>query len=203
MSNNSNWTLMNYQEFKRQINNTIAGLGTILELKGAVETTQNLPLINNKKGDVWIVSDDRTEWVWVSDDSSGTIDNYERLGSIDLVDRFLVTLSIEYQELVDGEVVLGGTTDKTMAEITSAYEAGKRIVARVLLDRNVNEIQLSAVSYEPEVPYPTFQFQAKMTSWNYDSELGAVLNHADDAVMVFPYSTDGTSNLWIARIQYS
>ena len=202
MSNNSNWTLMNYQEFKRQINKTIAGLGTVLELKGAVETTQNLPLSNNKKGDVWIVSEDRTEWVWISDNPSGTIENYERLGSIDLVDRFLVTLTIEYQSESGGDVVLGGTTDKTMAEITSAYEAGKRIVARVIFTGNVNEFQLSTVSYEPEVPYPTFQFQAKMTSWTYDSELGAVLNCADDAVMVFPYSTDGTSNLWIARIQY-
>lgn len=200
MSNNSNWTLMNYREFKRQINNTIAGLGTVLELKGAVETSQNLPLNDNKKGDVWIVSEDRTEWVWVSDNSSGSIENYERLGSIDLVDRYVVTLTIAYQNFDDndGDTLLGGLTDKTISEITAAYEAGKRIVARVIFGGNTNEFQLFTVSYEGDIPYPTFQFQAKMTSWKNE-----VLNRANDAYMVFPFSEDGDSNLWYGRIENS
>ena len=35
----NNWTLMNYGELKKQIEKAVSELGTVLDLKGIVETT--------------------------------------------------------------------------------------------------------------------------------------------------------------------
>lgn len=60
----------------------IEGIGNVITFKGVVDSSSNLPLSNNKKGDLYIVSGDGSEWIWVSDSSSGTISDYEQLGTV-------------------------------------------------------------------------------------------------------------------------
>ena len=52
--------------------------------KGSVPTKEDLPLEGNAKGDVFTVSDTHNEYVWTSELSSGTIDNWEEFGTVDL-----------------------------------------------------------------------------------------------------------------------
>lgn len=113
----SNWTLMNYRELKKQIKNAVSELGTILELKGVVSATNKLPLTGNKKGDVYIVSEDNTEYVWTSDNASGLITDYEELGPV-----------VAANPSSGGGVLVvtatNGTLDKTWQEIHDAFVAG-------------------------------------------------------------------------------
>lgn len=66
---------------KAYVDGLISGLGAVLNFKGTVSATENLPLSNNKKGDVYIVTADNSEWVWTLDATSGTIAGYEKLGT--------------------------------------------------------------------------------------------------------------------------
>lgn len=54
----------------------------IINLKGVIPTHFELPLSGNAKGDVWVVSVDNSEWIWMSDNSSGTISDYEMMGVV-------------------------------------------------------------------------------------------------------------------------
>lgn len=70
---------------KKYVDDAVSGLGAVLEFKGTVATTAALPLTGNAKGDVYIVTEDNSEWVWVSDSASGTAANWEKFGpTIDL-----------------------------------------------------------------------------------------------------------------------
>lgn len=66
---------------KKYVDDLISGLGAVLNFKGTVATTAALPLTGNKNGDVYIVTADNSEWVWTSDSSTGTLANYEMLGT--------------------------------------------------------------------------------------------------------------------------
>lgn len=70
---------------KKYVDDAVSGLGAVLEFKGTVATTAALPLTGNEKGDVYIVTEDNSEWVWVSDSASGTAADWEKFGpTIDL-----------------------------------------------------------------------------------------------------------------------
>lgn len=79
----------------------------ILNLKGSVAMTSELPLSGNAKGDVWIVSSDKSEWVWMSDSSSGTLSDYDDFGVI-------VDLS-PYRTAADQDVIDSGKQAKVTA----------------------------------------------------------------------------------------
>lgn len=66
---------------KKQLDDAIAGLGTLLNFKGTVPTVNDLPLTGNAKGDVWITEDTDNQYVWVVDSSSGPIDDWVKFGS--------------------------------------------------------------------------------------------------------------------------
>lgn len=51
-------------------------LNKVLVLKGVIETADDLPATDNKPGDVWLVREDQTEYVWVADE------RWELLGPI-------------------------------------------------------------------------------------------------------------------------
>lgn len=63
-------------------NDAIAALGDVLNFKDTVATTNDLPLTGNKKGDVYLVTADSSEYVWISDSSSGTLSDYEFIGRV-------------------------------------------------------------------------------------------------------------------------
>lgn len=54
--------------------------------KGTVPNKESLPLSDNAKGDFYIVSDTNQEAVWTSDLSSGTLENWTILGTLQEVD---------------------------------------------------------------------------------------------------------------------
>lgn len=64
------------------VSSGLSGLGSVLTFKGTVATSSALPLTGMKKGDVYIVTQDDSEWVWTSDSATGTIASYEQLGAI-------------------------------------------------------------------------------------------------------------------------
>lgn len=64
---------------KKYTDEAISLIGKNMEYKGSVATVANLPLTGNKKGYVYTVSANHTEYVWTIDASSGTVDNWESL----------------------------------------------------------------------------------------------------------------------------
>lgn len=80
---------------------------SILNLKGSVATTSELPLSGNAKGDVWVVTANNSEWVWISDSSSGTLSDYDDFGVV-------VDLS-PYRTAADQDVIDSGKQAKITA----------------------------------------------------------------------------------------
>ena len=70
---------------KKYVDDLFNELGTVLDIKGTVASTADLPLSGNRKGDVYIVTADNSEYVWTSTSASGTLSDYEKFGpTIDL-----------------------------------------------------------------------------------------------------------------------
>ena len=67
----------------QQLNSSIAGLGTVFDLKGAKATTGDLPTTGNSLGDVWFVESESAEYLWIQPTTGNA--KWEKLGpSIDL-----------------------------------------------------------------------------------------------------------------------
>lgn len=79
----------------------------ILNLKGSVSWTSELPLTGNHKGDVWVVTANNSEWVWMSDNTSGSLSDYEDFGTV-------VDLS-PYRTASDQDVIDAGKQSKVTA----------------------------------------------------------------------------------------
>lgn len=62
----------------------IAAIAKGMTYKGAVGSFADLPLSGNTKGDLYIASDTTKEYVWSSDSDSGTADDWQELGAVDL-----------------------------------------------------------------------------------------------------------------------
>lgn len=92
--------------------------GAFFEIKGSVATASNLPASGNKVGDIYIVTEDGGEYIWVTSETYP--DGYwEKLGA-DVGGQFVVTLTES-----------NGTysADKTFSEIWTAYQANNSIIA--------------------------------------------------------------------------
>lgn len=109
--------------------------------------------------------------------------------------RFIVTLTITDSEMIDNDIALSGTMDKTSAQITEAYESGQQIIAKTFFNDNINEMLLKAVSYEPNIMYPTFLFEAPLVTWN-----STVVNKTSDSIVVIPFSETGEDQVFLARV---
>lgn len=67
----------------KQLNDAIAGLGTVFDLKGTVATYADLPITGNVVGDVWYVEEESVGYIWLQD-TTGTL-RWEKFGQeIDL-----------------------------------------------------------------------------------------------------------------------
>ena len=51
---------------KKQLDDAIAGIGTVFDLKGSVATTSQLPSTGNKVGDVWFVEAESVGYIWLT-----------------------------------------------------------------------------------------------------------------------------------------
>lgn len=51
---------------KQQLDNAIAGLGTVFDLKGSKTAVSNLPSTGNQVGDVWFVEEVEAGYIWIT-----------------------------------------------------------------------------------------------------------------------------------------
>lgn len=65
---------------KTEVDEKISALGAVFNFKGTVATKEDLPKADNKKGDVYHVTTNSAEFVWVLDASTGE-SGWEELGS--------------------------------------------------------------------------------------------------------------------------
>ena len=71
---------------KKYVDDLVSSLGTVLNYKGIKTTSSALPVSGNSSGDVWLVSDDSSEYVW-----NGSV--WEKLGpNADLSGLSTITL---------------------------------------------------------------------------------------------------------------
>jgi len=61
---------------KRYTDSAISTIPSGYTYKGTVSDASALPLSGNAKGDMYITQDNGHEWVWSSDSSSGTINDW-------------------------------------------------------------------------------------------------------------------------------
>ena len=61
----------------KQLKTAIDGIGTVFDLKGSVQTVDDLPSSGNTIGDVWYVVAENVGYIWLND---GTTDRWEQLG---------------------------------------------------------------------------------------------------------------------------
>lgn len=107
-----------------QLQAAIAALGTVLNFKGVKSTYGDLPSSGNTYGDVWYVSADSSEYVWV-DTGTGT-GSWEQLGPTTDFSGFLTK---------DGLLqTTGSATDNTMSQnaITQAINTAKSEVTALI-----------------------------------------------------------------------
>lgn len=61
----------------------IAAIAKGMDYKGSVSTSADLPLTNNKLGFVYTITEEGgREVIWTSNESSGTLDDWEELGGV-------------------------------------------------------------------------------------------------------------------------
>ncbi len=109
-----------------QMQAAIAALGTVLNFKGVKPTYGDLPSTGNKYGDVWYVSADSSEYVWVNTSTGTESGSWEQLGPTTDFSGFLTK---------DGLLqTTGSATDNTMSQnaITQAINAAKSEVAALI-----------------------------------------------------------------------
>ena len=90
----------------KQLNDAIAGLGTVFDLKGSVATASGLPTTGNAIGDVYYVEDESVGYIWI--ENSASVEYWEPLGeTIDLSG---------YLTKADLLQSTGSVTDNTMSQ---------------------------------------------------------------------------------------
>lgn len=128
-----------------QLQAAIAALGTVLNFKGVKATYGDLPSTGNKYGDVWYVSADSSEYVWV-DTGTGT-GSWEQLGPTTDFSGFLTK---------DGLLqTTGSATDNTMSQnaITQAINTAKSEVTDL-----IKSVQIAAGSITSSLTTVTVPF---------------------------------------------
>lgn len=99
----------------------------------------------------------------------------------DKLNKFVVTLTPTAADY-------SGTMDKTVAEITAAYEAGQELVFRFVIDQDAHaDVAVTAVNYDAYT-YPSFDAFAIMLSAN-------VLVYAHTS-----YTNDGTRQTYSTKV---
>lgn len=142
---------------KKYVDDQIAGLGAVLDYKGTVANEAALPLTGMTKGDVYIVTADNSEWVWTSDNATGTATNYEKLGpTIDLsgyLEKSGGTMS--------GNIAMGSNKITGLADGTAATDAATYGQVSGLIKTATGTIATNATS--AEVAYSGTLISARAT----------------------------------------
>ena len=77
----------------KQLKTAIDGIGTVFDLKGSVQTVDDLPSSGNTIGDVWYVVAENVGYIWLND---GTTDRWEQLGlPVDLSNYVEITSIVD------------------------------------------------------------------------------------------------------------
>lgn len=72
-------------------NSVVEALADGLTFKGQVDSTDDLPLSGNTKGDMWLVASDGGQYVWKIDASSGSLSDYAVIGPNQTIELNFVT----------------------------------------------------------------------------------------------------------------
>ena len=115
-----------------QLKTAIGGLGTVFDLKGSVQSQNNLPTTGNETGDVWYVIDENVGYIWLND---GTTDRWEQLG-----------LPVDLSGYVQFTDIINNLTSTAIDKALSAYQGNllntainNEISARQTADSNIQE----------------------------------------------------------------
>ena len=119
---------------------------------------------------------------WATGDTvtSAKLNNMET-GIANAANAFVVTLTPTSPDY-------SGTMDKTVAEINTAYEAGKRIVFRVMESQTTYSEVAVTMAYKDNATYPSFN------AFIIASELNALVFAATVT------TDDGTKNTYLTNI---
>ena len=110
---------------KKYVDDAISGLGAVFTFKGTKAATSELPLTGNKQGDVWLVTADNSEYVWASSSASGTIDNWEKLGTVVDLSGYATLASPAFTGTPTAPTAAAGTNTTQIA--TTAFVQGVAI----------------------------------------------------------------------------
>lgn len=103
----------------------LSDITAVFKFKGTVATVADLPLSDNRRGDVYHVTAGSAEYVWTSDSATGTASDWEELGTV--MDLSAYALSADVIQRVTGETNevpifnADGTlssSNKTIADLT-------------------------------------------------------------------------------------
>ena len=104
---------------KAYVDGLIAGLGTYLDWIGSVQTTNDLPTTGMRKGDVYTVAADGSDWVWTSTSATGTVSDYEELGRNIAASGYLATTG----GTMSGAIAMGSNKITGLANGTASGDA--------------------------------------------------------------------------------
>ena len=127
---------------KAYVDGLIAGLGAYLDWKGAVADLASLPLTGMKKGDVYTVTEDGSEWVWTSTASTGLLADYTELGRTISLSGYLQTSG----GTMSGNIAMGSNKVTNLADGTNAGDAVNLSQLQGLIKTATGTIGTSATS---------------------------------------------------------
>lgn len=143
---------------KKYADDLVAGLGTILNFRGTVATKNALPLTGMHKGDVYIVTEDSSEYVWVLDAASGTIAGYEKFGPTVDLDGYLELSG----GTMTGPIGMGGNKITGLAAATANGDAVRYEQLTGLIKTATGTISTSGTSVEVAYTGTLINAYAKM-----------------------------------------
>lgn len=139
-------------------------ISAVLKIQGQKATKNELPLTGNERGFVWVVAEDNSEYVWLSDASTGTLADWEKLGPV-------IDLSGYY-------------TKEEINTLLGTVPEGKTIVELLGMDgteaKSLKELVVDAQSKADEAY--TLAGQAKSAAETADDKAVAAQNTANQAV---------------------
>lgn len=95
--------------------------GSPFDIKGSVPTVADLPDTGNKNGDLYIVTEDSSEYVWIDGDPTG---HWEQLSQTLESEFYVINLNFNEQTF---ETV----SDKSYEEILAAYQNNKILIVKI------------------------------------------------------------------------
>ena len=131
---------------KKYVDDTLGSLGTVLNFKGTKTTASQLPSTGNTTGDVWIVTDTNSEYVWTGTDweqfgtaidLSGYVQTSRTINNKALTSDITLTAS-DVGALPDNTVIPQGTVTSVRVQATSPVQSSTSTSQSTSLDTTIS-----------------------------------------------------------------